>query len=119
MSAEVDATNQLNGTPTYLGTIIASASTTASNHTTAVPFANTGSALKGRVLLIQPDAGCWISFGTTDAVTASSAVTSDSCFLAARERVIVRMAPESGFGWIAVVADSGTVNVKVWGLVHA
>jgi hypothetical protein len=106
----------LNGTPRYLGTIVAT--TTKNNHDTATPFNNTGDALKGKLLLIQTDAACYINFGTTNAITAVSSATTGavSVKLNADERVIVRMDPESGYGWIAALAVSGTANIKVWDL---
>lgn len=116
MSADLQFALALNGTPRYLGTIVAT--TTKNNHDTATAFNNTGDALKGKLLLIQPDAACHINFGTTNAITAVTSQTAGavSVFIGANERVIVRMDPESGFGWIAAVAVSGTANVKVFDL---
>lgn len=100
-----------NGTPVFLGVIIAT--TTKNNHDTATPFNNTGDALKGKLLLLQPDTACWVKFGTANTVTASSTATAGSIYLAARERVIVGMAGGLGYGWIACVAVSGTTNLLV------
>jgi hypothetical protein len=97
---------QIDGTPVKLGTIIAT--TTKNNHDTATPFNNTGDALKGKLLMLQPDAACYVSFGTTNAATAA---TTD-VYLAAYERVLISMA--ENYGWIACVSVSGTTNLKVW-----
>jgi len=101
----------LNGTPNYLGVIIAT--TTKNNHDTAVPFSNTGNALKAKVLLVQPDAACYVYFGSTNAATAVAA--SNGIYLAARERLSFVMGSE--LGWVACVSVSGTTNLKVWELV--
>jgi hypothetical protein len=98
----------LNGTPVLLGTVIAT--TTKNNHDTATPFNNTGDALKGKLLMLQPDAACYINFATTNAGTA----TTSAIKLAADERVVVSMT--EAHGWVACVSASGTTNLRVWEL---
>lgn len=100
----------LNGSPSYLGTIIAT--TTKNNHDTATPFNDTGDALKGKALMVQPDTACYILAGATNAGTVT---TSNGVKLAADERVILTMTRDQG--WLACVAVSGTTNLKVWELV--
>lgn len=99
----------LNGTPVLLGTIVAT--TTKNNNDTAVPFANTGEALQGKVLLIQPDAACYVLPGAASTATVT---TSNGVKLQADERAIITM--QSGYGFLACVSVSGTTNLKVWEL---
>lgn len=99
---------RLNGTPVLLGTIVAT--TTKNNHDTAVAFNNTGDALKGKLLMLQPDAACYIDFGTANTGTA----TTSAIKLAADERVVVSMT--EAHGWVACVSVSGTTNLRVWEL---
>lgn len=99
----------LNGTPNYLGVIVAT--TTKNNHDTAVPFNDTGEALKGKVLLIQPDAVCYIYVGTVNTATAT---TTNGIKVGADERVIIAMG--SSYGWLACVSSTGTTNCRVWEL---
>src|SRR3990167_5807662 len=109
---------RLSGRPVLLGTI--TATTTKNNHTTAVPFNNTGNALLGKTLLIQPDSACYIGCGLTNAGTVT---TANGVKLAADERVILTMddidssvAAGEFYGWFASVAVSGTTVLKVWEL---
>lgn len=98
------------GIPNYLGVIVAT--TTKNNHDTAAPFNNTGVALTGKVLLLQPDAACYIYFGTTNGATAT---TTNGVKFSADERAIVTMT--SSAGWIACVSSTGTTNLRVWELI--
>lgn len=106
MSAESQYMWQINGVPVFLGVI--AASTTKNNHDTATPFNNTGSALAGKVLLLQADAACHILPGTANTITAT---TSNGVKLGADERVIITM--NSTYGWLACV---GSANLRVWEL---
>jgi hypothetical protein len=99
----------INGSPSFLGVIVAT--TTKNNHDTAAAFNNTGDALKGKMLLLQPDTACWIRVGPLNTQTASATATAGSIYLAARERVIVGMTRDNGF--LACVAVSGTTNLQV------
>ncbi len=99
-------TQRLNGSPSYLGTIVAT--TTKNNHDTAAPFNDTTNALTGKVLLIQPDAACYVLPGIVNTTTVT---TANGLYLGANERVILTMTPLQG--WLAVV---GTANLKVWEL---
>lgn len=100
----------LNGLPTYLGVIVAT--TTKNNHDTATPFNNTGDALKGKTLLLQPDAACFVYWGTANTATAT---TTNGVRLGANERVTMAMSPTSAT-WIACVSVTGTTNLRVWEL---
>ncbi len=104
-----------------LGTLVAT--TSVNNHSTAVAFNNTGVGLAGKLLLLQPDADCWIEFGTANTVTASISATSASFFIAAGDSKIVLMddavTSTTYHGWIACVSVSGTTNLKVWELRQA
>lgn len=95
-----------NGVPVFLGVIVAT--TTINNHDTVVPFSNTGQALTGKVLLLQPSAACHVGFGTTNAVTVT---TANGVKLAADQLVTVAMGSDDG--WIACV---GSASLRVWEL---
>ncbi len=102
--------NALNGLHSYLGVIIAT--TTKSNHDTAVPFNNTGDALKGRTLMVQSDTAFYLYHGTLNTATATS---TNGMLIGAGERVALTMTRDHG--WLAAVAVSGTANVKVWEMI--
>lgn len=97
------------GTPTYLGVI--TATTAKNNHTTAVPFNNTGDAMTGKVILVVPTADCYILQGTTNAATVTAA---NGVPLYAGERVPLALAANEG--WLAVLPVGSTVDLKVWEL---
>jgi hypothetical protein len=98
------------GSPSYLGTIVAT--TTKNNHDTATPFNNTGDALKTKMLMVQPDAECYILAGTTNGATVT---TGNGVYLDANEKFFITM--KSGQGWLACVSLAGTTNLKVWEMV--
>jgi hypothetical protein len=104
-----DSVSQLSGTPSYLGVIVAT--TTKNNHDTGAPFNDTGDALSGKVIMLQPDAACYMLPGTAATTTVT---TANGILVAAGERVIISMG--SSYGWVACLAVSGTSNVKVWEL---
>jgi hypothetical protein len=110
MSAELHLALKLSGTPVLLGTIVAT--TTKNNHDTATPFNNTNGGLAGKTLCIQADAACYVAFGTTNAVTATSA----NFALAAGQSIGLYMSALHGYGWIACLSASGTANLKVFEL---
>lgn len=95
------------GDPVYIGTIVAT--TTKNNHDTAVAFNNTGEALKGMLLLVQPDAACYIRQVDTNAGTVT---TTNGVKIAADQLFPVNM--RSNKGWVACVPVSGTVNLRVF-----
>lgn len=100
-----------NGSPSFLGKIVAT--TTKNNHDTAAPFSDTaGSGLSGKVLLVQPDAACYILPGS---VITATVTTANGVKLQADERVILTMT--SAQDWIACVSVSGTTNLRIWELV--
>ena len=105
-----DLTTILNGVPTYLGVVVAT--TTKNNHDTAVPFNDTGEALKGKVIMLQSDAAFYFNAGT---VNTGTATTTNGVLVAAGERVILVMG--SSYGWMACLAVSGTANIKFWELI--
>jgi hypothetical protein len=104
-----DSTTQLSGTPIYLGTIVAT--TTKNNHDTAVPFSNTGEALKGKVIILQGDTDFYLLPSTLNSGTTT---TANGVRVLAYERVEICMG--TTYGWVACLAVSGTSNVKVWEL---
>lgn len=100
----------VNGSPVLLGTI--TAATTKNNHDTAVAFVNTGTGLANRMLILQPDVACYVTFGTANTVTATALT---GVKLAADEKFPVIMS--ATHGWIAALAVSGTCVLKVWELI--
>jgi hypothetical protein len=100
-------TKLLNGSPSFLGTIVAT--TTKNNHDTATPFNNTGTGLGGKMLLVQPDTACYVYRGTANTATVT---TANGVKLAADERKIITLRSEQG--WLAALAVSGTCNLKGW-----
>lgn len=101
----VDAAN---GSPSFLGVIDAT-TTSKTNHQATTPFANTVDALKGKTILIQSSAACFILPVSTNTGTVTAA---NGVKLAADERVIITMG--SAQGWLAAILASGTGNVRVW-----
>lgn len=87
---------------TYGGVIVAT-TTSQTNSTTAVPFTIN----EGSLLLLQPDAACYVS---GKASSSGAAATTDT-LVAAGERFPVLLLP--GQSYIAVRAVSGTVNCQV------
>lgn len=98
------------GTPVFLGVIVAT--TTKNNNDTSVPFTNAVEAMKGKTLLIQSDAACYILPGILNTATVT---TANGVYLAPNDRVCINMG--SSYGWLAALAASGTANVRVWELV--
>ncbi len=99
----------LNGSPQFLGVIVAT--TTKNNHDTAAAFNNTGDALKAKVLLVQPDAACYVLAGTLNTATVTAA---NGVRLEANEKYVLTMRDSEG--WLAGLAVSGTANIRVWEL---
>ncbi len=97
----------LNGSPTFLGVIVAT--TTKNNHDTVAAFNNTGDALKGKIVMIQSDAACYVLAGS---LNTSTVTTANGVKLAPDERVIITMSRDQG--WLAGLAVSGTANIRVW-----
>jgi len=95
------------GTPRRLGVIVAT-TTHANNGTTAVPFNASGDGLAGKLLLIQPDAACYIAVGETN----SAEATTTDVRLEANERVLLNMGKTDKF--LATEAVTGTVNLQVY-----
>jgi hypothetical protein len=99
---------KLNGSPGYLGTIVATASV--NNHTTAAPFNNTSTALAGKYLVLQSDTSCYIAAGNSNAVAVTAA---NGIQLEAGEKFTMYLATN---GWVAVLPVTGTSNVKIFEL---
>lgn len=100
----------INGSHSFLGLIVAT--TTKNNHDTATPFTNTGDGLAGKVLLVQPDAACYILAGTANT---AAVTTANGLKLAADQTYVLVMGATQG--WLACLSVSGTANLKVWELV--
>lgn len=100
----------VNGTHVLLGTIVAT--TTKNNTDTAVPFNSTGEGLKGKTLLVQPDAACYILPGL---LSTSTVTTANGLKLSADQTYVIMMG--ASYGWLACLSVSGTANLKVWELV--
>lgn len=96
------------GDPVYLGTIAAT-TTSKNNHSTGTAFNNTGEALKGKLLLVQPDVACYVRQVSANDGTASS---TNGVKLAADQ--IFYLSMRSTKGWLACVSVSGTVNLRVF-----
>jgi hypothetical protein len=96
------------GAPTRLGVIVAT--TTKNNHDTASAFNNTGDALAGKLLVIQPDTACYIAVGSLNTQTA----VTTSLKLEANERFVLNMGANHKF--LACLAVSGTTNLQVYEL---
>ena len=99
----------INGTPVFLGLIVAT--TTKNNTDTATPFNTAANGLAGKALLIQSDTECFIlpSASSTGTVTTANGVK-----VGADEKVIIIMGPT--YGWLAGLAVTGTSNIRVWEL---
>lgn len=101
-------TQAISGCPFYLGTIQSTGSSQ-DNSDTGTPFNGTGDALKGRALLIQADAACYV-LPTTAATTAVTSGT--GVLIPANGSWTLTLGTSTG--WLAVISVSGTANVKVW-----
>lgn len=99
---------KLNGAPALLGTIVATATT--NNHTTAVPFNNTSTALAGMYVMLQSDTAFYMVSGSANTV-ASTAAT--GLMIEAYEKYSMYLATD---GWVACLPVTGTSNVKVFRL---
>lgn len=103
----IDSNTALNGTPVFLGAIVAT--TTKNNHDTAVPFNDTGTGLGGKVLLVQASAACNILPGTSNT---AAVTTANGIKLVADEKYKICMG--ESYGWLAVV---GAATLQVWELI--
>lgn len=110
---------RMSGRPNYLGTIDFTG-TSKTNHQATTPFNNTGTALMGKILLLQPDADVYI----LPVLSNSAAVTSSiGVKLSAGERVILTFGDLSSslvageyHGWLAALQVSAGGNLKIWEL---
>lgn len=103
----------LNGNPTYLGEIIAGTGAAVNNHTTAVPFNNTGAALTNKVVLLQGDVAFRVLSEEDNTPSVSS---TNGVVVGSNDRIAIAM--DSTHGWVSVIAVTGTATVKVWELVY-
>lgn len=108
------------GSPRYLGTIdFGAASKT--NHQATTPFNNTGTALCGKILLLQPDQDVYIlptntNTGTVTAANGYKLLAGQAATITVddlEERVIAG----EFYGWLAALQVSAGGNLKVWELV--
>jgi hypothetical protein len=104
----------INGTPSFLGVIVATTSKT--NDSTASAFNNSGTCLGDKVLMLQSDVNCYIQFGSDNTVAAVATATGASVQLTAGERVVLRAHPTIGKFLACIPASGGTANLKVWEL---
>ena len=95
-------TKALYGDGTYAGVIVATA-TAKNNSDTAAPF----TLAEGALILLQPDAACYVE---GQSAAAGTAATTDT-LLAANERYVLLLKP--GQAYVSVKAVSGTVNCQV------
>jgi hypothetical protein len=106
----------INGAPTFLGVIDYTGSSV-TNHQASTPFNNTGSALCGKVLLLQPSTDVYILPVTTNTGTVT---TSNGVLLFANERVILTMtdyfATNATECWVAAIRSTASGNLRVWAL---
>lgn len=106
----------INGAPTFLGVIDYTASSV-TNHQASTPFNNTGSALCGKVLLLQPSTDVYVLPVTTNTGTVT---TSNGVLLFANERVLLTMtdyfATNATECWLAAIRSSASGNLRVWAL---
>lgn len=111
----MDASLAALGSPRYLGTI--NAGTTAkTNAEASTPFAATGDALKGKMLLIVTDAAVRLhGVATSDGdVTTTRNAAGFGVPLAADERVVIRVVDD--YPYLSVITASGSANVDIWEL---
>jgi hypothetical protein len=97
------------GAPSRLGVIVAT-TTAKNNNDTGTPFNNTGDALAGKVVMVQPDAACTLAVGSSSV----AAVSTDER-LEANEKRIINMPLSSGY--VSLRAVTGTVNGQVYELI--
>jgi hypothetical protein len=98
------------GAPTRLGVVIGT-TTSKNNHDTATPFNNTGDALGGKLLVLQPDVACYIAVGSVNTVAAATTDVK----LEANERFVLNCGLTHKF--VATRSVSGTVNLQVYELI--
>jgi hypothetical protein len=104
------------GAPTFLG-VIDYTGTSTTNHQASTPFNNTGSALCGMVLLLQPSTDMYVLpvTTTTGTVTSANGVT-----LFANERVVLTMTDyfvtNATECWLAALRVTSSGNLRVWRL---
>jgi hypothetical protein len=105
----------LYGSPVYLG-VVDCTNVSKTNHQATTPFNNTGNALCGKPLLIQPSAELFLLPVATNTGAVTTATGVD---LTAKERVVILMTSKTGSDntcWLACILSSGTGNLSVWEL---
>lgn len=98
----------LYGDPVYIGTIVATAAP-ADNANTSSPFCDSGERLRGKMLLLQPDVACYVR---QNAVVNGGVTSTNGVKLAADQLFLTNMRGSKGY--LAAVAVSGTVNLRVF-----
>lgn len=126
-----DLTQNLNGSPQFLGVIASVSAAVTNNGTTATKFnyipADAGDAasgrlpglggtLAGRVLLVQPTAAGVMLGGTAvgDLTMTQQSGAKPGVLLASGEKAIITMLPTEG--WLQWATVSGNGNLIVWEL---
>ncbi|SRR5258706_5312386 len=115
-----EAIVKYSGSPRYLG-VIDFTNVSKTNHQATTPFNNTGTALAGKILLLQPAQDVYILPVTTNAGTVSS---TNGVLIMANERVILTVddldvtdIAGEFYGWLAAIRSTTSGNLRVWELV--
>lgn len=104
------------GAPSFLGAVDYTGIST-TNHQASTPFNNTGSALCGMVLLLQPTTDVYILPVTTNT---GAVTTANGVLLFANERVELSMTDfftgNATECWLAAIRSTASGNLRVWKL---
>jgi hypothetical protein len=107
----------LNGYPVYLGTVDAT-TTSKTNAQASSAFANSGDALRGKVLMIQNAGSVSIRIHPVSSSTGTVANARGTGFgpeIQPGERVYIRMGET--YPYLAVIATSSTASVDFWEMI--
>lgn len=111
-SSQADLMRALNGSPQYLGRIVAGTTVKDNSNTSGTTFNIT----KGSILLIVPTAAVCVLAGTSAAsATAKCDGTADTGVpLKAEEKFYMTLMTNEG--WLQAITAAGAANVDVWRL---
>lgn len=96
----------INGSPRYLGTIVAT--TAKDNSSTASAFTISA----GSTILLQSDTACYVLAGTSADQTQPTVSATNGVYLAALEKYQFILPRATAL--VQAIAVTGTSNVKVW-----